>query len=231
MSKPLGRSLTAAQEVLLGANDLNSSGKSGFSEWDLTVATWKRNPHRFGCRGYEDMYPDHKRVMTEIMGITKKDNPIRRGWIEKFRPNTYRITSLGTSEAERLQAESDTNHQLPRSPQAIYDAVSPYYENRAFQRHVRDPDEPRLWMGAASFLQLTRNDAQHVEDRVRAAGAAISNALAWLDETGADKMRSGVVGGKAAISRADLLKLQAFRELLLNRFADQFTAIQAKSGI
>ena len=73
----------AAEEILLGADDLDRAGMREFSEWDLTVATWKRNPNRFGCRGYEDRYPDHKRVMMEIMGTTKKDNPLRRGWLSE----------------------------------------------------------------------------------------------------------------------------------------------------
>ena len=91
----VGHSLTAAQEILLAAAELAREGKSAFSEWDLTVATWGRNKNRFGCRGYEDDYPDHKRVMMEIMGKSKKDNPIRRGWIERSRPNFYSLTALG----------------------------------------------------------------------------------------------------------------------------------------
>ncbi len=39
---------TAANEILLAANDLASAGKNEFSEWDLTVAAWKRDSNRFG---------------------------------------------------------------------------------------------------------------------------------------------------------------------------------------
>lgn len=83
MHNPPRKPVTAAQEILLGAFDLAENQYDEFSEWDLTISTWKRNPNRFGCRGYEDEYPDHKRVMMEIMGTTKKDNPLRRGVVRK----------------------------------------------------------------------------------------------------------------------------------------------------
>src|SRR2546430_3312730 len=94
---------TAAQEILLAAAGLSSSSVGEFSEWDLTVATWKRNKNKFGCRGYEDVYPDHKRVMIEIMAKNKRDNPLRQGWLEKTRANHYRITPLGKTETARLR--------------------------------------------------------------------------------------------------------------------------------
>lgn len=217
--------LTAAQEILFGAYDLAKAGRSEFSEWDLTVSTWKRNPNRFGCRGYEDQYPDHKRVMMEIMGTTKKDNPLRRGWFEKIRPNTYRLTKLGLSEAERLSQVRNTDVQSTRSPQAIYDAVAPLYRSNVFRKHSRDPEEPRMWLGAASFLQLTQNDPQHVEDRLRATEAAIKNAIDWLDEHETDHIQRGVSGGSEAISRNSLQQLKSFYETILDRFSGQINAL------
>ena len=149
------RPLTAAQEILFGAADLDANGKAEFSEWDLTVATWKRNPNRFGCRGYEAQYPDHKRVMMEIMGTTKKENPIRRGWFERVRQNTYSLTNLGRTEAERLSKRGKTGGDSNRSPQSIYDAVVPLYKSSVFRKHSKNKEEPRMWLGAASVLQLS----------------------------------------------------------------------------
>lgn len=217
--------LTAAQEVLFGAYDLNHVGQSEFSEWDLTVSTWKRNPNRFGCRGYESQYPDHKRVMMEIMGTTKKDNPLRRGWFEKIRPNTYRLTKLGLSEAERLGQTRNADGQSNRSPQAIYDSVVPLYRSSVFRKHSKDPEEPRMWLGAASFLQLTKNDPLHVEDRLRATETAIKNAIDWLDEHGTDHIQRGVSGGSEAISRSSLEQLRSFYAMMLDRFSGQIDAL------
>src|SRR5580704_9016295 len=162
-----GGGMTAAQEILLGARDLDGAEKSEFSEWDLTVAVWKRNRNRFGCRGYEADYPDHKRVMMEIMGGTK-DNPLRKGWIKRVRPNFYALTDLGKGEADRLSASGESSGgQHHRSPQPIFDAVAPYFNHSIFRKFCASPEEPKMWLGAASFLGITRNEALHFEDRLR----------------------------------------------------------------
>jgi hypothetical protein len=226
MAKAGPTSVTAAQAVLLGASDLSAEGQGEFSEWDLTVATWKRNPNRFGCRGYESQYPDHKRVMMEIMGTKKKENPIRKGWFEKVRQNTYRLTNIGITEADRLKRDVSSDRKSVRSPQAIYDAVAPLYKNNAFRKHSRDADEPRMWLGAASFFQLTSGEPQHLEDRLRATEATIANALEWMDENQANQIQRGVSGGSESISKDSLLKLKGFYETLLQRFSNQIEAVK-----
>src|SRR5207249_8047562 len=201
--------LTAAQEILLAAADLVREGRKTFSEWDLTVNTWRRNKNRFGCRGYEDDYPDHKRVMMEIMGKTKKDNPLRRGWLTKIKPNVYRLTDLGQAEAERLDYSALAAPTSQRSPQAIYDAILPFIQHRVFLTHSRDAEEPRMWLGAASFLGLTQNDADHLRDRLRILRDAIDKARKWMDETRNDSLRRGVTGGGVTIHRKDIDRLES----------------------
>src|SRR3954465_3564824 len=100
------RKHTAAEEILLAADDLATERKHEFTEWQLTVAAWKRDQNRFGLRGYEGEHPDHKRGMSEIMGKTKRDNPLRRGFIVKVRPNYYAMTPLGAAEASKLRGIS-----------------------------------------------------------------------------------------------------------------------------
>ena len=84
--------LTAAQVILMAADDLMTGGSREFTEWELTVASWNRDKARFGLRGYDQTYPDHKRVMMEIMG-KKPQNPVTLGLMEKIRPNVYRLTA------------------------------------------------------------------------------------------------------------------------------------------
>lgn len=218
--------LTAAQEILFGARDLDRGGAKEFSEWDLTVATWKRNQNRFGCRGYEDRYPDHKRVMMEIMGTTKKENPLRRGWFERTRSNFYKLTDVGRAEADHLSGTKATGEKSHKSPQPVYDAVAPLFRHPVFRKFCKDPDEPRIWLGAAAFLALTSNDAQHVEDRRTSTRTAIENALAWLKDNKAESFRRGVSGGDEAISKDILLKLKEFLDTIEKRFANQIEAIR-----
>lgn len=229
MSKVHPKSLTAAQEILCGAMDLDEASSTEFTEWDLTIASWKRSPNRFGCRGYEDQHPDHKRVMMEIMGTTKKDNPIRRGWLEKTRPNTYRLTDLGRTEAGRLRQASESSVALHRSPQSVYDAIAPLYKSTVFRKHCKDKEEPRMWLGAASFFQLTKGDALHLEDRLRATESAIQDAIEWMDENATSHIQRGVSGGSETISRDSVLKLQKFYIDLLDRFSNQISAIRKSS--
>lgn len=220
--------LTAAQLILLAGATLTSDGAQDFTEWDLSVAAWKRDPNRFGCRGYEALYPDHKRVMMEIMGKTKKDNPLRRGWMEKAGTNRYRVTPLGRAEADRLAARTHADGMVNRSPAHVYDGIAPYVFHRVFIDYCRDPEEPRTWLGASAFLSLTTNSSLALEDRIRAASNAASQALQWMDETKEDSLRSGPVGGKRTVRRTDVAKLVRFIGELQSRFEAQMNAIRRR---
>ena len=95
------KNLTAAEEVLLAAVNLTKNTKKEFTEWELTVWAWKLNQNRWGLRGFEDKYPDHKRVMNEVMAAgTQKI--VCRGWLERVKPNYYRLTDAGLAKAASL---------------------------------------------------------------------------------------------------------------------------------
>lgn len=226
MPPKLNDRLTAAQEILFGAYDLYGKGVKEFSEWDLTVATWKRNPNRFGARGYEGEYPDHKRVMMEIMSQAKKDNPIRRGLIEKTRPNYYKLTNLGLSEIDHLSKEKDTGEKARKSPQHIYDAIQPLIEQLVFKKFKKDPEEPRMWLGAAAFLGLENSEPLHFEDRLRAVRTAIENAMRYLKDEKLDNFHRGVSSSGAAVTKEDVLKLKDLLGVIEQRFSHQIEAIR-----
>lgn len=226
MSEGLLRTLTAVQEILLAAADLDSQGPT-FSEWDLTVVTWKRNPNRFGCRGYESKYPDHKRIMKEIMS-SSSGNPLRKGWIERTGPNRYRLTNVGRSEVQRQRKHAGDIQESTASPQAIYDAIAPLYRSAVFRKNLKDPNEPRLWLGAASFLQLANGTPQHLNDRLVTTRASIDDALEWLDVHQRDRIARGVSGGSEAIDRESVTRLRRFLALIEHRFADQIKAVRAR---
>ena len=223
------RALTAVEEILLAASDLAREGHEEFSEWDLTIAVWKRDRNKFGCRGYEEQYPDHKRVMMEIMSRKKRDNPLRRGWMEKTRPNHYRISLLGAAQADTLRQTVTGESASVRSPERIYDAVARYVNHRVFKDYCRDSDEPRTWLGAEAFLGIARNDATHVEDTVRRAESAVEQAASWIKRTGRDSIRRGAAGSGITIRERDLCRLRDFVALLKERFKAQFDAILRQS--
>lgn len=218
---------TAAQEILFAAAELDAE-KGLFSEWDLTVRVWQRNPNRFGCRGYESQYPDHKRVMKEIMS-SSPGNPLRKGWLDRTSPNFYKLTNVGRSEVQRQSRDIGDLSASVASPQSIYDAVAPFYRSSVFQKHIRDEQEPRLWLGAASFLELTNAEPRHFEDRLTRARASIDGAIEWLNHHDRDKITRGVTGGGEAIHRDSLIRLRTFIGLLEERFANQIQAIRARA--
>jgi hypothetical protein len=224
----MGSSLTAAQEILLAAAELSPDGPRDFTEWDLTVATWKRSKNRFGCRGYEELYPDHKRTMMEIMGTTKKDNPIRRGWMEKVRPNYYRITSLGLAEAGTLKSVVSSVTETKRSAQHLYDAIAPYMFHRTFLAYCKDPAEPRTWLGASAFFGITTYSSVAVIDRLRKAEDSIRQTLQWYEMEQTELLRRGPSGGRAAIKKRDVEKLAHYVDILKDRFEVQIRAASGK---
>jgi hypothetical protein len=118
LSEP-ARRLTAAQIILMAGEELTNNGLDEFSEWELTVAAWKQDRDRFGLRGFKDEYPDHKRVMMEIMG-QKPHNPLQLKLMEKILPNYYKLTSLGRNEATRLRtaAPGDLRPVATRAPRS-----------------------------------------------------------------------------------------------------------------
>lgn len=221
---------TAAQEILLAAADLADAGKREFTEWELTVAAWQRDNNRFGLRGFESEHPDHKRVMMEIMGQTKKDNPVRRRFIEKTKPNYYRLTDLGAAEALAIRQGPAADATASRSPGPIYVAIEPFVESKPFRAWLKDSDEPRTWLGASAFLGLTRNTANELNDRMRAVETAVRRAKEWCANADRSDITRGVHGGSRPIPLAEIEQLQAFLDVLRSRFAMQMGAIRRKDS-
>jgi len=220
---PSDKRLTSTEVVLLAAHDLSVSGNAEFSEWQLTEATWKRDPNRFGMRGFEQKYPDHKRVMKEIMG---KTSAVHRGLLEKTRPNYYRLTPVGRAEVARL-GTGKASGEL-RSISEAYDDIVRYVDHRVFKAWLKDPNEPRTWLGASAFLGLTRHDPNELNNRLREPLRLARDGIAWLDQNKRDQLTRGPVGGGKAVTRLDLEKVLEFVDVLRTRFATQIGAIQRR---
>jgi hypothetical protein len=219
-----GKRLTSTEVVLLAAYDLSSVAQAEFSEWHLSEATWKRDQNRFGMRGFEQKYPDHKRVMKEIMG---KTSAVHRGLLEKTRPNYYRLTAMGRAEVARLDTGDSGGGEL-RSISHTYDGLFRYVDHRVFKAWLADQNEPRTWLGAVAFLGLTKHEPNELNRCMRAPVALAADGLAWFDENKREQMNRGPVGGGKGITRRDLQQLKEFVEILQTRFSAQISAIQRR---
>lgn len=213
--------LTAAQVILLAADDLMAAGAAEFSEWDLTVASWSRDRFRFGLRGYAQTYPDHKRVMMEIMGA-KASNPISQKFMEKVRPNYYRLTPLGRTVAARLRGEGPKTTGKAVTVKELYETASTYVARPEFRRWQDNPEEPREWNAAASFLGLAGKPAGHIDPirRLEEIHNAIRAAIDWCNTQEVAFLTRGSGGGGLPIHIRDLGDLIDFLQALKYRFPD-----------
>lgn len=228
--------LTASETVLLAAADLTAAGNQEFSEWDLTVAAWTLDRLRFGLRGYAQSHPDHKRVMMEIMG-KKGSSPVQQKYLEKIRPNYYRLTPLGKAIAAGLR--SSTPHAPPpgkaavakaattapvevvRSPvMELYEKAALYVSKPEFRRWQDNPEEPRDWAGAARFLGLNGNDARvSPVERLEEVRAAIQAAMDWCTTQDTVYLTRGASAG-SPIHVSDLANVLDFLVALTYRFPE-----------
>jgi hypothetical protein len=212
---------TAADIVLLAAADLTAAGNAEFSEWDLTVAAWSRDRFRFGLRGYAQSYPDHKRVMMEIMGA-KASNPVQQGYLEKVRPNFYRLTPAGKAASARMKEGG--GKKAPSAPvtvKELYDTIAGYVNRPEFRRWQDNPEEPREWGGAAAFLGLAKDSKVDPPDRLEEIRAAFKAAIDWCNVQEAAFLTRGSGHGGVPIHVRDLADMLDFLIALTYRFPDR----------
>lgn len=219
-----GEKLTATEEVLAAAAKLaNYSISNEFTEWDLSVVAWSLNKNRWGLRGYEDKYPDHKRVMNEIMAKgTQK--VLGRSWLERTKPNHYKLTSLGLVKAQSLR-----NVDIKTEERSLheYEAIKPYIFHPVFEKYCSDINEPKTWLGVAAFLGLNKNDPDVLERKLKEINGAIESSLTWLKS---HKQETLVRDGSSPyITKSKLLKLHEFLSAIEVRFKLQFDKIRSKS--
>ena len=215
---------TAAQVILLAADDLMAQGASEFTEWDLTVSAWQRDRDRFGLRGYQTTYPDHKRVMMEIMG-KKPQNPILLGLMEKIRPNHYRLTPMGRSEAVRLRYSGEPETKRKATPLGQYDAISRYVRHPVFVKWRDDPDEPRRLADAADFLGADVNDQEDLMKNMKNVVQLIENAIKWCNTNHTDYLIKD--RGQPTIHARELTEVSDFLQALRYRFPK----LEGKKGL
>lgn len=225
--------LTASETVLLAADDLTAAGNEEFSEWDLTVAAWSRDRFRFGLRGYAQSYPDHKRVMMEIMG-QKPSSPVILKFMTKVRPNYYRMTPLGKTTAQRLRGGGPATGAVaapakgkPVTVRELYELAVTLVSRPEFRRWQDNPEEPREWEKAAAFLGVTKDGKVEPWDRAEEYRDAVKAAIDWCNVQGAAYLTRGSGSGGTPIHLRDLSDLLDFIQALTYRFPDQ---LEKKAG-
>ena len=234
------RKFTAAQLILMAGEDLVDAGVSEFSEWQLTVAAWRRDPLRFGLRGFQKEHPDHKRVMMEIMGA-KPHNPIQMKYMEKIRPNYYRLTAAGRQEALRLLSDPlraarsaapaptypTPANKAPPLPdnravakETLYDGLAEYVFQRSFVHWKDDPDQPAQWSEALGFLSAGRGKPADCVERWQDIDLLRRQAMDFCDRSELDFLPPTGKHGARRLSMLDLGRLGDYLVSIRQRFAE-----------
>ncbi|WP_394828337.1 hypothetical protein [Pendulispora albinea] len=216
--------------ILLAARDMTLAGRAEFSLPHLAVVSWMRAPHRFGLRGFEIAYPDIQCVSAEL---TEQ----RYQWLEKTRPDYYRLTALGLTRASELGnpkceiamvhgerlAESWCNVALGHHEQAIRaaplsdvarNAITRYAGHRVFRQWLANPEQPSTWADVGAFFEFSVPPIEFSR-RTERVLQHICAAITWCREHG----RGGIVGSVGIVTIIQLEKLRQFIQHLRERFS------------
>jgi hypothetical protein len=74
---------------------------AGLDECELAVRLWRRDPRRFGLRGFEDRHPDRKVVSATLPGPAGSKG---HGYVERCGAGRVRLTLDGLDKAGLLEA-------------------------------------------------------------------------------------------------------------------------------
>jgi hypothetical protein len=223
MKKQISPGPNSTDEVLMAAFRLSRESRKEFTEWDLTIETWKLNRNRWGLKGHEE-YPDHKRVMNEVMAKGGQ-KVMGKGWIERTRPNYYKITLLGLAKVKSLK---NLDPKSQKRNVFLYDLIFPYAFDPVFERFLGNPDEPKSWLDVAAFLRLNKYDYETLRNQLTKIESAIEETLASIKENKEDSLIRD--DRNKPLIRERVLKLKEFLEIIQIRFKSQFEAIRSKSS-
>ena len=91
---------SSTEYILMAMTQLTDQGKFEVTEWDITVATWTLNKKKFGLSGYNELFPDHKKVYIELIrkyanNTTGRMNILSNFIVKTSKPSIYAPTEIG----------------------------------------------------------------------------------------------------------------------------------------
>ena len=155
-----GHDYSASDVVIIAAGGFSGE----FSQWALAVRCWELDPNRFGMRGYQLTHPSDNRVLMEIVG-KKRTSPVGMGWMERTRPNHFRVTPVGRGHAARLAD--------PNGCEFAYAGIETFICNPSYRRWMDNPGEPSELSDLGEFIEA---------GSIAGVTAAVKYALEWMGE-------------------------------------------------
>lgn len=137
------------------ASGAPSAAEGHFNGNDLVVQAWKMHPHDLGLPGYENMYPDSRRILAVLWDRGR--GTVLNGWFEKVAVNLYRITEKGREKAREVlgwETVKPVEKPAPGLPPEIRDL----YFSEVFRKHKAG--QPISFAEACQWWGITENMTQ-----------------------------------------------------------------------
>ena len=215
--------VTKKEKVLISA--FKRWPEEPFTAEDLVVACWTDFPDDFGLQGYQQSYPDANVVYRHIMGqgsIVKKQK-----WLLQTERKTYRISMQGIAHALMLVEDSpgDGNAQRLRIDRSREGVLVRMLRSRAW--HKYQTGDPVVFREACAFWGIIPRSAN---DEYRFARKELEDSLTAAQERIIQYQGIGrlILDGNVSVHAEDLLALRQLDDHLVDTFADEIAAINAR---
>ncbi len=174
--------LNAGQKLLLAASELQKS-KRTFSAEELVIAAWSRFPDTFGLQGFESKHPDSDRTCKLLR---RKEGLGARGWFQKVRKGTYRLTEAGKIAATELQQNGlELDGQAIDFSRPAREILARLLASKALTKTRQGTVELLAFRDAEEFWNIsTRTNASTLTNRLADVDSVLENSEQIIARTG-----------------------------------------------
>lgn len=212
--------------------DLLENGHEVVSEFQITVRAWEMFPEIFGLRDYENDYPNHKSVCNIYMsGKTDPNAPVVLGWMEKVKPNYYRLKQPVVDKANNLRGTTErrenTNKRVMILQQETQEMIWRATKSNLYRFYIERGGISNSYSASLSFLNLQDIDDRFIgekkanEIRKTNSGKIVhfSSVLKdCLNNKEAQRFRKGVNNEKQQVTRKQIIQLTELYNLIVERW-------------
>jgi hypothetical protein len=209
----MATTVNASEKLLAAAYELQKT-KPTFTAEELVLAAWTHFPDTFGLQGFETKYPDTDRTWKLLR---RKEGLGARGWFQRVRKGTYRLTEAGRIAATKLGENG-----LAHNGQAV-DFSRPKREilarllgSKARTKIKEGNVELLAFRDAEEFWSISaRSNSSTLTSRI----AEVESVLAFAEESIAKTHKPiQLRNGSPEVGLSEIRELQRAHDVLRTRF-------------
>ncbi len=212
--------------------NLLENGQEVVSEFQITVRAWEMFPEIFGLRDYEDEYPNHKSVCNIYMsGKTDPNAPIVLGWMEKVKPNYYRLKQPVVDKANNLKGiterRENTNKSVMILQQETQEMIWRATKSNLYRFFIERGKISNSYSATLVFLNLQEIDDRFIKEkkaneiRKNNSGKIIHFTSILKDGQNnkqAKMFRKGINNDKHQVTRKQIIELIELYNLIVEKW-------------